>query len=73
MKRSFFLSALIAMSFFASALRVQAEPSTYGPELQGFDYPWPTHDFAFQSQGEAVVMRYMDVSAPRPGSKRSKP
>jgi pimeloyl-ACP methyl ester carboxylesterase len=69
MKRSFFFSALIAMSLFAGALCANAEPSTYGPELHGFDYPWPVHDFAFQSQGEAVVMRYMDVASAKPNGK----
>src|SRR6202050_130847 len=69
MKRSFVFSALVAASLFVGALRAHAEPSTYGPELQGFDYPWPVHDFAFQSQGEAVVMRYMDVAAAKPNGK----
>jgi pimeloyl-ACP methyl ester carboxylesterase len=69
MKRNLFLSAFIAMSLFAGGLRAHAEPSTYGPELLGFDYPWPVHDFAFQSQGEAVVMRYMDVAAAKPNGK----
>ena len=29
------------------------EPA-YGPELQGFDYPWPVSHFSFTSQGEAL-------------------
>jgi pimeloyl-ACP methyl ester carboxylesterase len=33
----------------------------YGPELQGFDYPWPVSYFSFTSQGEALRMAYMDV------------
>jgi pimeloyl-ACP methyl ester carboxylesterase len=69
MKRSFVFSALVAASLFVGARRAHAEPSTYGPELQGFDYPWPVHDFAFQSQGEAVVMRYMDVAPAKPNGK----
>jgi len=55
------LTALLALSASAGA----AEPA-YGPELQGFDYPWAVHDFAFQSQGEPVVMRYMDVKPEKP-------
>jgi pimeloyl-ACP methyl ester carboxylesterase len=39
-----------------------AEPPTFGPELQGFVYPWPVRDYAFASQGEAMTMRYMDVA-----------
>jgi pimeloyl-ACP methyl ester carboxylesterase len=36
------------------------EPA-YGPQLQGFDYPWPVSHFTFTSQGEAMDMAYMDV------------
>ena len=41
-----------------------AEPSapTYGPELQGFAYPYPLKHFAFVSQGESLQMAYMDVA-----------
>ncbi|AZD08312.1 Hydrolase, alpha/beta fold family [Pseudomonas chlororaphis] len=35
----------------------------YGPELQGFDYPYPLRHFAFESQGQALQMGYMDVPA----------
>jgi pimeloyl-ACP methyl ester carboxylesterase len=55
----------------AMLLALDASPSlagepAYGPELQGFDYPWAVHDFAFKSQGEPVVMRYMDVKPEKP-------
>jgi pimeloyl-ACP methyl ester carboxylesterase len=33
----------------------------YGPELQGFEYPWPVSHFPVASQGEALIMAYMDV------------
>lgn len=35
----------------------------YGPELQGFDYPYTVKHFAFQSQGKSLQMGYMDVAA----------
>ncbi|HZZ62971.1 MAG TPA: alpha/beta hydrolase [Roseiarcus sp.] len=38
-----------------------ADQPVYGPELQGFDYPWPVRDYAFSSQGEPMAMRFMDV------------
>jgi pimeloyl-ACP methyl ester carboxylesterase len=41
---------------------VAASGATYGPELQGFDYPYPVRDFTFPSQGENLTMRYMDVA-----------
>ena len=39
-----------------------AQQPLYGPELQGFDYPWPVRDYAFSSQGQPITMRYMDVA-----------
>lgn len=47
------LTASIAPAFAAS----------YGPELQGFQYPYPLEHFQFQSQGKALQMGYMDVPA----------
>jgi len=55
-------AALLALGAFPG---LAAEPA-YGPELQGFDYPWAVRDFAFESQGEPVVMRYMDVKPAKP-------
>jgi pimeloyl-ACP methyl ester carboxylesterase len=37
------------------------EHKKYGPELEGFDYPYDLHRFQFSSQGEDVHMEYMDV------------
>ena len=37
------------------------EEPAYGPELEGFDYPWPVSYFSFTSQGEKLRMAYMDV------------
>ncbi|UDL94192.1 alpha/beta hydrolase [Lichenihabitans sp. PAMC28606] len=34
----------------------------YGPELQGFDYPYPVHHFDFESQRRSLHMAYMDVA-----------
>jgi pimeloyl-ACP methyl ester carboxylesterase len=41
----------------------------YGPELQGFDYPWPVSHFSFTSQGEALDMAYMDVTPAAPNGR----
>jgi len=35
--------------------------AVYGPELQGFEYPYPVARFEFSSQGEPMHMAYMDV------------
>jgi pimeloyl-ACP methyl ester carboxylesterase len=49
----------------AAALTGCASPkeTTYGPELQGFQYPYPVKRFTFQSQGHSLQMGYMDVPA----------
>jgi pimeloyl-ACP methyl ester carboxylesterase len=47
---------------FCPAIAADDEPA-YGPELQGFEYPWPVSHFSFTSQGEAMQMAYMDVPA----------
>jgi pimeloyl-ACP methyl ester carboxylesterase len=41
----------------------------YGPELQGFDYPWPVQHFRFTSQGDALDMAYMDVMPAKPNGR----
>jgi pimeloyl-ACP methyl ester carboxylesterase len=41
----------------------------YGPELQGFDYPAPVHQFEFTSQGEALHMAYMDIAPANPNGR----
>jgi pimeloyl-ACP methyl ester carboxylesterase len=58
------LPFLLAFCSVATA----AEPS-YGPELQGFDYPYPVAHFDFQSQREKLRMAYMDVPAKDPNGR----
>ena len=53
------LAALLILLFSTAALADDA-PS-YGPQLEGFDYPWPVQHFTFSSQGEELDMAYMDV------------
>ena len=38
------------------------QAAVYGPELEGFDYPYPVQHFNFQSQGEGLQMAYLDVA-----------
>jgi len=40
----------------------------YGPQLQGFDYPWPVSHFTFSSQRQPLDMAYMDVRARQPSN-----
>jgi pimeloyl-ACP methyl ester carboxylesterase len=37
------------------------DPPAYGPELEGFDYPYPIAEFNFPSQRQTLHMAYMDV------------
>jgi pimeloyl-ACP methyl ester carboxylesterase len=41
--------------------RADDDEQAYGPQLQGFEYPWPVAHFTFTSQGDALDMAYMDV------------
>ena len=41
----------------------------YGPELQGFVYPFPVHRFEFKSQGQALQMAYLDVEPAHPNGR----
>jgi pimeloyl-ACP methyl ester carboxylesterase len=38
----------------------------YGPQLEGFEYPWVLSRFSFTSQGEALDMAYLDVKPAAP-------
>lgn len=57
------LTALLAALAGSSAL-AQETPATptYGPQLEGFDYPYPVQRFDLVSQGEPLSMAYMDVA-----------
>jgi pimeloyl-ACP methyl ester carboxylesterase len=52
---------LLLCALLLSGPELTAAASSYGPELQGFSYPYPVQHFAFTSQGERLQMAYMDV------------
>src|SRR5579872_1323319 len=62
------LAGYLLGSAFAPATAADDQPA-YGPELQGFEYPWPVSAFSFTSQGEAMHMAYMDVAPAAPNGK----
>ncbi|MBV8621550.1 MAG: alpha/beta hydrolase [Curvibacter sp.] len=45
-----------------------AEATRYGPELEGFAYPYPVQHFSFRSQGQDLQMAYMDLPARAPAT-----
>ncbi|WP_339416062.1 MULTISPECIES: alpha/beta fold hydrolase [unclassified Pseudomonas] len=63
--RTFCIAGLLAAS------TAPAFAATYGPELQGFEYPYPLQHFEFESQGKALQMGYMDVPAKGQANGRS--
>ena len=59
------LTAIVTPVFAAT------EGPAYGPELQGFAYPYPLEHFNFQSQGKSLQMGYMDIPATGKANGRS--
>src|SRR3974390_3185222 len=53
--------ALIGATAVAAPAQAAAEQPAYGPELQGFEYPWPVSYYSLTSQGEKLRMAFMDV------------
>jgi len=45
------------------------EAPAYGPELEGFSYPWPVLKFEFVGQGTPMHMAYMDVKPAAPNGR----
>ena len=72
------MRVLPALSLFVLAVVLAASPAApscadpadkapvYGPELEGFSYPWPVAHFQFTSQGAPLDMAYMDVKPTNP-------
>jgi pimeloyl-ACP methyl ester carboxylesterase len=54
------LLIILATAYVAPARADQ--PGVYGPELEGFEYPFTTERFSFPSQGQTVSMTFMDVA-----------
>jgi pimeloyl-ACP methyl ester carboxylesterase len=59
------LMTLLTLLFVASAAMAEDEPA-YGPQLEGYSYPFPLQHYHFQSQGVAMDMAYMDVRPAMP-------
>ena len=59
------LAGATALGATAPAVAADDAPA-YGPELQGFDYPYPVAHFAFPSQRQTFDMAYMDVEPTTP-------
>ena len=63
MPRRLAIAALLLAAVLAPARADDAyAPIAYGPELQGFDYPYPVKSFAFTSQRQSLTMAYLDMT-----------
>ncbi len=71
--RSVVLSLAMSCAFHAhaedTAPAAGNDGPAYGPELQGFDYPYPVAQFALTSQRQVVRMAYMDVHPLHPNGR----
>lgn len=63
------LHALLAALAAACCATAVAAPTSYGPELQGFEYPYPVARFDFSSQRQTLHMAYMDVLPRHPNGR----
>ncbi|RZI54616.1 MAG: alpha/beta hydrolase, partial [Pseudomonas sp.] len=52
---------LPALLMTVSLPLLAAQTPSYGPQLEGFQYPFPAQNFSFESQGAPVQMGYMDI------------
>lgn len=59
--------ALVAIDAMAAG---SLPSGIYGEQLQGFDYPYPVHQFIFESQSQKLTMGYMDVAPAGSGNGR---
>ena len=59
--------ALLFLAYAAMAAGALADDGpAYGPQLEGYDYPFPLLHYRFASQGVAMDMAYMDVHPTNP-------
>lgn len=65
------LAALLAVAAPASAQESRPDRLTYGPRLEGYDYPFPVRTYGFTSQRQPLEMTYMDVAPTGPANGRT--
>ena len=67
------IRALLPAAFAAlmSLPAAAQDRPTYGPRLEGYDYPHPVRVHAFESQRQPLEMTYMDVAPTGPANGRT--
>jgi pimeloyl-ACP methyl ester carboxylesterase len=66
---SFSVPPVFADEPASSVVQADGDSPVYGPELEGFDYPYPVGRFAISSQRQIVRMAYMDVAPKNPNGR----
>lgn len=56
----------ILLTLALTAAAAPAQQPVYGPELEGFEYPFPVKQFEFASQGLKLHMAFLDVAPEHP-------
>ncbi len=65
-----FVRCLLAVGLSSAPfLAAHADEPVYGPELEGFTYPYPVQQYSFTSQGMPLHMAYMDVKPSVPNGR----
>ena len=54
---------LLAACSYAAAMPSLARAPVYGPDLEGFDYPYPVKFYSLRTEAQTYAMAYMDVAA----------
>ena len=63
------LAFAVALTFASARAATTADSPAYGPELQGFSYPWPVSHYRFTSQGDRLDMAYMEIKPAHPNGR----
>jgi pimeloyl-ACP methyl ester carboxylesterase len=56
------LMTAVAAGLLMSGSALAQNAASYGPELEGFDYPYPVERFEFETQRQKLGMSFMDVA-----------
>lgn len=63
-----YLLALVAAGLLSPMAMAEAPPA-YGPELEGFEYPFPVLRYHFTSQRQALQMAYQELMPAQPNGR----
>lgn len=63
------LSLTLAATVLSGLIARADQRAAFGPELEGFDYPFAVKRFSFPSQGRDVSMAFMDVAPSEPNGR----